>query len=450
MNKRCNIIFLLLGTLVLLSAAKANVPNHDNPITFLGPTARGTFTSPITDITAFSLSGEAGIKNFRVGGTLGWRIDDNQRLKFSADYLWQNITYPFFSGNTNQWVSQGAIGAGYEYMLIDSAFKPALDISGYLSHAPSKGLGTRTGAFINSFGVKQFYINPRRIAGSNAGGLAPGISLLPWAGGQFGLDLNYDDVHYNKKYGRTRNAIGFGGTAHFSQMITENVGVGATAAVRQPFNNYAANVSWMHVPFYGSWTVSLFGDYTAGKQSLPSTYDAGISADYFFEPYNEENTSNVMSFKNDFKNEVPLPPAQPDDFLAWTADPGVYLPQVLAVPDQQVSLFPRNGTMEAMNPMCSLTVPSVIGSIAPVVVPAPGGTGTVTAATVFSPSSGLTYSLTTSTPLIGGNTISINSTTGVVTIKGIVTQAFIATVTATNACGKAAAISFSVSIQQTT
>ena len=440
MNKTYKMVFSLLGTLVSLSAANANVPNHDNPTTFVGPTARGTFTSPITDVTAFSLSGEAGIKNFRVGGTLGWRIDNNQRLKFSAEYLWQDITYSFFSGDSDQWVNQGAIGADYEYMFNNVAYQPALDISGYLSHAPSKSLGTRTGAFVNPFGVTQTYINPRRIAGSNAGGVAPGITVTPWKGGRFGLDLNYDDVRYNKNYGRNRDANGFGGTAHLNQMITENVGVGATAAVRQPFNNYAANVSWMHIPYYGSWTLSLFGDYTAGKESLPSTYDVGISADYFFEPMQSTAKANL---KGDYKNEAPLPPVQSDDFLAWTADPGVFLPQVLAVTDQQVSLFPPNGTPEAVNPLCSLTIPTVIGAIAPVV--SSGGTTTRAAAAAFSPSSGLTFSATASpTPI--GNSVSINPTTGVITIVGVATQTFTVTVTATNACGKAVSTTFPVSI----
>lgn len=121
---------LRLGILLLSinTAAYASIPNNDDPTTFLGPIVRAGYTSPLTNTTAYSVAGEAGIKNLRIGGTVGWQIMNNQRLKLSAEYLTQNITYPFFSGDTDQWVQQGAIGADYQYniLAIDSNRKQIL------------------------------------------------------------------------------------------------------------------------------------------------------------------------------------------------------------------------------------------------------------------------------------------------------------------------------------
>src|SRR5262245_6813264 len=115
MKKIAKLALALGSTLLCLSAFATSIPNNDDPTTFLGPTLKGRYTGPMSDNTAFSVLGEAGLKNFRVGATLGWRVDANQRLKLSAEWLRQEITYAFFSGNSDQWVNQWAVGAGYQY-----------------------------------------------------------------------------------------------------------------------------------------------------------------------------------------------------------------------------------------------------------------------------------------------------------------------------------------------
>src|SRR5579862_5543579 len=162
--KKVTRISLILGSmLACLSTAYSSIPNNDHPKTFLGPNIKGSYSSPITDITAYSIAGEAGLKNFRLGGTIGWRLQDNQRIKTSVEYLWQKITYPFFDGNTDQWVQQGAIGADYQYEFLGYSYEPLFDLNVYASHAPSKTLGTDTGVFINSSGLSQNFVDMRRI-----------------------------------------------------------------------------------------------------------------------------------------------------------------------------------------------------------------------------------------------------------------------------------------------
>lgn len=313
----------------------------NNLTTFVGPTLRGGFTSTLNDWTAYSVAGEVGLKNFRVGGTLGWKLDGNQRFKVSAEYLWQDITYRFFTGNTDQWVDQGAVGFDYEYTLDDCCaflgwLRPQFDLSAYYSHAPSKSLNAKSGFFTKN-GLPDSFRNIRRIAGSNAAGGAPGISIQPWRGGKAGVELNYDNVNYDTHFIRNEYAHGFGGTILLSQMITDDIGLSVSGSWRQPFNNYTASLDWINVPYYGQWTLGLDAAYTTGKYTLPSTWNAGISANYYFDqrcPAYEVSRARATNLKGDYKGEAITRPVA-DDLLPWTAEPAVYMPQVLAIADQQ-------------------------------------------------------------------------------------------------------------------
>lgn len=415
-------ILFFFGALFLCSNTSfSGVPNNDHPTTFLGPTLKAGFTSTINDVTAYSFLGEAGIKNFRLGATVGWQIVDNQRLKLSAEYLWQDITYPFFSGDTDQWVQQAAIGAYYEYNWMDCLYNPVISVGGFLSHAPSKSLSSVRGIFTRN-GVTANFVDNRRIAGSNAGGLSPGVSITPWLGGRVGVELNYDNVNYDKNYTPNEDAKGFGGTVRFNQALMENVDFGVQAAVRQPFNNYEAYIDWNNLPYYGRWTVGLDAGYTAGKNTLPSTYNVGINANLFLDERCGESPVRNL------KGEAPVQ-AVPDDLLAWTANPAVYLPQVLAIPDDQV-IIP-----DPADPICT-PVPAFTARFADVSGTSPYD-ASVDASTHFS-GAGLHYSISVAPALVAPDSITINANTGVITIQSRNAPTnYTVTVTAANLCGSA-------------
>ncbi len=438
MHKIARLALILGSALMFLSTTYASVPNHDHPTTFLGPNVKGKFTSPLTNDTAYSLAAEAGLKNFRVGGTIGWRIADDQRFKVSAEYLWQKITYAFFSGDSNQWVNQGAIGADYQYTFINVDYKPQLDLDAYYSHAPSKSLSTVSGTFISRTGLTQPFVNARRIAGSNAAGISPGVTIQPWMGGKVGADLNYDNVRYDKKYSPNEDAKGFGGTVRLSQVLFQNVVFSASAAVRQPFNNYTAGLAWSDIPYYGSWTLGLDGVYTAGKNTLPNTYDVSVSASYYMDPAPQcsraqnEAAAKFVNYKGykGYKDQAP-PPA--DDFLNWTSDPGVYMPQVLAIVDQRVTT-------------CEFGIPTFIGTIAN--VEETGGFGSPISIPTASHFTGhnLTFAISSITPaLAAGDTLVINPNTGVITGSIFTENVYSVVVTASNPCGLASSNAFNVS-----
>lgn len=432
MKKLSRVSLVMVSTLVYCGVVHAgSIPNTDNPRTFLGPTARIGVTSTLNDYTAYNLAGEAGIKNFRIGGTLGWNLAANQRFKVSAEYLWQKITYAFFSGNTDKWVDQGALGAAYQYDF-EYNFHPQFDLSAYASHAPSKSLSTVTGNFTNAQGSLVPFTDTRRIAGSNGAGIAPGLAVMPWQGGRVSAELNYDSVRYNNKYVSNKDAIGIGGTIGLNQAITDNLGLGLAAAVRQPFNNYAASLSWSNVPYFGMWALSLFGDYTVGKNSLPNTYNVGLSADYFLDQ--RCGHAVPVSLKGENLKGEATTTMQPyhDNLLAWTGDPAVYMPQVLAIVDERVT-------------SCNGAAPTVTSPLSDLL-----GITTVqniNAAGNFS-GNNLTFSSSVSGTINPATTVSITPQGALTITPALVEdQSFTVTVTATNSCGSTSS-SFLVTIEE--
>lgn len=342
MNKFLRFALILAGTLLLHDAAySTNIPNTDNPESFLGPTLNVRFTNRLVEDKAYSLAGEAGPRNIRLGATYAWKLTNCQRFKASAEYLWQNITYAFYSGNSNQWVNQGAVGLAYQLDLSANYMRPQFDISAYGSHAPSRAaISNVEGSTVTPQGVPVIFTDIRRIAGSNAAGISPALAVYPWQGSRVSAALNYDKVHYNTKYQiNNEDAVGFGGTVEFSQALTDHLGLGLSAAIRKPFNFYTANFTFARVPFLGAWTIGVFGNYNDGKNTLPDTYNVGINADYFLDQSRDDVCLPGMKGSSFSSDEMVM-----DKMLVFAATPAVYMPQVLAVPDnlttQSCALLP--------------------------------------------------------------------------------------------------------------
>ena len=469
-------------------ATATSIPNtSSNPKTFLGPTAHLSVTRAISDNTAFSVLGEGGPRNWRVGGSLAWEIDYYQRIKTSVEYLSQKITYSFFDGRTSPWVNQGALGVDYQYDFHEALpYSTQLDLAAYVSHAPSKTLGTDNGAYINNVGTLIPFSLARRIAGSSAAGLSPGVTFSPWYGTSTNVQLNYDDVRYDNKYRRSVTAKGLGGTVRIDQMIVEDVILGVSAAVRQPFNNYQADLSWGNIPYYGLWVFKIFGAYTIGKNSLPTTYNVGVGADYLIGADNRlptavdpstyrtrssssaaaaipvatnttadpATTSSMRDFKGEAQRQykdrvykdVIIPPVEWEEtdnvnkeLLKWTTVPAIYMPQVLAIAEERFAVVP----------VFAVCVPPTVTRIPDVDTGAPF---TYPLTTNFS-GTNLVYTLNFNTGFnngslrISGSTLIGNGSLGGGGSPPFYNPIFgySVTITATNACGSVTSNTFFVS-----
>lgn len=387
---------------------------------FLGGIFRGQYTASLNTDAAASLAIEAGPRNYRANGTLGFNFSDTQRFKLTGEYLRQDIDYNFFpTGTTRQWVQQGAAGLNYQHALTPSGLN-YFDISGYYSHAPSKTLDPISGSYVDSQQNFVAYTNFRRIAGSNAYGISPAITVNPWNGGQATVAVNYDNVHYDRICQTDPISSGFGGTVTFNQQLGRNLQANLSAGVRSPFNTYQAGIRYL-VPG-GNASVGIIGSYTDGKDELPNTSMAGIEVTYTFD--------KAKSTQAQLNNNTSV--------TAWTKQPAVYMPQVLAIPE---ACFSFNITPPCIPPGFSGSIQNqgFFGGD-PVNIPtASYFTGT-----------GLTFSATDPNNLLPPSGLSIDPNTGVLSgtfwsnnggsdIVGIV-------VTASNTCGSAQSNPFSLFI----
>lgn len=394
------LIMVFFASEVAFAIATAPFVSNGNN-NFLGGILHGQYTQDFKNNTAGTIGLEAGPRNYRASGTWGWTINPCNRIKITGEYLTQDIDYNFFSGVTRQWVNQSAVGLAYQYAFND-LFRNYFDLSGYYSHAPSKNLNPITGNFTNAAGTSISYSDIRRIAGSNAGGISPGVTLHPWFGAEAKVILNYDDVVYDNVYSSRQKAQGFGGTVGLTQALNRNWQISATAANRAPFNYYQAGVDWVMPCPTTKLLVGLFGEYTQGKKTLPNTSLVGLNLTYIV--------------------DAPAPRVsgiQPQSFFDWMADPAVRMPQVLAIADESV-------TQVAAVPAC---IPPAISAA----IPSPQIVDL-----------GTSYSFNTAPFFSGSNlTFSGSDTAGELTISpsgivsGTVTSTTVVTVIATNSCGSA-------------
>ena len=375
---------------------------------FLGVIAHGQVTHDLGYNTAGMAAIELGARNYRASATVGWAINPANRIKITGEYLRQDIDYSFFSGVTRQWVQQGAVGVGYQYALNDR-FQNYFNLNGYYSHAPSVGLSTVTGTYTPASGLLTAFSDARRIAGSNAGGISPGITTHLWQGNESTLAVNWDDVVYNNTLGPKKTAQGFGGTVHITQAIQiqdQAFQIGASAADRAPFDNYTAEVDWIKPYPTSKLTIGIFAGYVAGKQTLPNTSIGGVNVAYAMDTPASPSRVGPQG-------------VQQQSFTSWVSEPAIYMPQVLAIPDEGVTTS------------CAFATPTFAGPIVGQ-SSAPFSTQTYNSPTQFT-GSNLTY--TVSSTLVGASsTVTINSTTGVVTVTGLRSTTSI-TITATNPCG---------------
>lgn len=407
-------IGLAITSAVICFSAYADT---NQPTTFIGPTARLGFTTTLEENSAYSLLGEIGARNFRVGGTLGWMLAPNQYFKVSADYLWQRINYSFLSGDTDQWVRQSSIGAAYLYTMYDRPWAPQFDISAYYAQATSKDLEDRSGSYISPLGIPVYFTEQRRIAGADAAGIAPGVSIAPWYGGRIGAALNYDYVNYDYENSSSDGySSGLGGTVYLSQRLANNLDLNLGAGIRQPFNVYGGQLTLHNVHFYGDWSLGVFGDYVDGKDALPNTWNVGLSANYFLD--NRCPIMQPISLKGDLKGEAMVPVT--DNLLGWTAAPAVYLPQVLATADSKTNI-------------CLDVPPTLLADIPEQSTPSAIGTANLA---VYFAGSNLVFSIVSISPMLADGDFITLSSSGMLDYDTTFTQRqYLVVIRASNSCG---------------
>jgi hypothetical protein len=384
------------------------------------PIGRFQIGSPLFgEHAAFSLLGEAGEKNYRGSGTVGFLFGHSHYFKVSGEYLRQKLGYRFSSGKERRWLYQGAAGAAYEYRF-DMHWLSDASLAGFYSHAPNRHL--KSVDCPNCIHLK------RRIAGSDAGGGSIDLTFIPWGSGTISLAGNYDHVVYHRKHQDPLHISGFGGGVDWTQKLSCNFDFDFRGEFRRPFNYFEGAINW-HSARWAGLTLGLFGSHTEGKYRLPNNNTAGVQLGYLigYRKHHEEPSCRHPGTSLDSALE------------SWVSIPAVYMPEVLAVSDQKKILIsgceapPPAPSPPTPLPPCLAPTSSTIPDQIPIAVP-----NTILAGFFFDDPTGtnpLTFTMMTDVTTTG---ITIDMNTGIITLADVPTPPdtdILITVTGTNACG---------------
>ena len=289
------------------------------------------------DSNAADLELAGGPRVFRANSTYGYALNDKNRIKITGEYLTEALDFNFYSGDTRQWVNQGAVGAAYQYWLGGSTFKN-VQIGSYYSHAPSKQLSDKTIVLNNSLSL----LDQRQIAGGNDIHNTAETAMSLWSHSLLTVGVDYDQVHYNTDYNihSDSNMQGLGGHAQLQQLLTPSTELNLQSSISPLFSNYGAALNWI-------WTSKKNTALSAG---IDSTYTADYTTNRRF--WVNGISLNVVwdAARNDNK---PVRYSDPDvaaqDLSTWSSQPAVRMPDVLTISDERITQINTPNTPNAPN-----------------------------------------------------------------------------------------------------
>ncbi len=274
---------------------------------------------------AFELDG--GPRVFRGNGTYAYALNDKNRVKLTGEYLREDLDFEFYTGDTRQWVQQGAVGAAYEYLLGDGEgiFKN-IDVGSHYSHAQSKDLSTQTIGYPDGSILTDY----RRIAGGNDlnGNAEAGMQL--WKDGVVTVGPDYDRVRYDTEYEYQdgHNAQGFGGHVRLDQKLKNNLDLQLNSTVSQLFETYGVGLNWL-------WSSNQKTALTAG---ITSSYTQDFTTERNFW-INGVNLNVVWDAPEKQKSSAaPSKNKSSEGISQWVQTPAVRMPDVLAISDERITI----------------------------------------------------------------------------------------------------------------
>ncbi len=280
----------------------------------------GQWTQKLGLNNALSLLLNLGPKERRLNATWGHVLTPNQRFKLTAEYLEQNKDFDFLSGSTNVWIGQSAYGLTYQY-LFPHSFINDINFNTFYSHASSKNLSNKL--FTDA---ADKWINIRRIAGGTEKSASLGVDLLPLKNSLLGLQVNYDNVHYDTRYEQADNSSGLGATVSLNQLISKHIKLNLLASSRQTDDTYQAGLSWLlHSKPGTQLELGLTGTRTLGRTAgMENDSRIGVNMSY---SWGGDSRSKSFGYQLDS-------PSSTSDLASWTSQPAVHMAQVLAAKDE--------------------------------------------------------------------------------------------------------------------
>jgi hypothetical protein len=264
----------------------------------------------------------AGANELRANLTAGYAFTKDQQVKFTYEYLTQNLPFDFASGATHEWVKQHALGASYQYV-IRHAILDSLELSAYAIRAKSKDLQNL--AFNQQEmdgGQGYFYdVNYRRIAGGKENNVLASLNLFPFANDRTRLTLGggYSTIRYDTAYENNQAA------AHPSYKVQLSQLLGRKAKIEIGSTGSAASVEHSLGLSYllpRKMEASLKGQYTTGLGGLGDNRSITLGLLY---PSVEQYSLAALDAAKELKN--------------WIDTPVLYATRVLAIKDEMVKRY---------------------------------------------------------------------------------------------------------------
>jgi hypothetical protein len=266
---------------------------------------------------SFGVSGKftLGAKERRANVTAGFGLSSNQQVKFTYEYLAQNLNLDFASGAVQEWVDQHALGGAYQY-LIRHEILHSFEISGYAVRANSQDLSSMA---FNQVG-DTYDVNHRRIAGGTENTLEAALNLLPLKNTSLTVGAGYSSLSYDTQYEASPSNSGLAYRAELTHILTPKVkisgGVNSNASGREH------NVGVSHILPHDV-EVSLKGQYVAGTTGLPDSKNVAVAFTY---PAPKQYT--LGGFANNMQ-----------ELRNWIEKPVVYKTRVLAIKDEMIKSY---------------------------------------------------------------------------------------------------------------
>lgn len=313
----------------------------------------GSFTYGFGFSDAVAAQFNAGTNEYRFNGTFGHALTDFQRVKVSAEYLAQNLNFDFKAGPLDKWVGQGAAGITYEYLFPQHFFHD-LNVNAFYSKAWSKDLGYvyffDPTNLNNDLGISEDW---RRIAGATDKSASVGVDLLPFNTTLFGLQANYDNVHYDMQYPITPenpdpSASGLGGTLSLEQLLGKRLKIKLLGSVRKIYDDYTAELDWLALTNADHHLELAFtGEHLANNHDEQSVGNNNSSDNRFGVNFTYKLGNGISADKDD-SYTLNITDSH-SDLVSWSSQPAVRMAKVLAAKDEKIFQIAspelRSGTM---------------------------------------------------------------------------------------------------------
>lgn len=274
----------------------------------------------------FGFKFNVGSNEGRLNATYAHVLSDYQRIKISADYLGENLNFEYLTSSEDKWVSEGAIGGTYQYLFPGHIIHD-VNLNLLYSEAQSKDLGQVS-----------IFDPDRRIAGGIDKSASVGMGFLPFDSTLIGVQLNYDDLDYDKDFpisdiNPDENISGLGGTVTLDQLLGKTLKLRLLESNRKIYEDYKGELDWLALNSKNNrLEIGFTAEHISNHDNVQS-FGTNNSSDNRFGLSFTYKLGNGETCDADNMYTLKTTDAH-SDIVNFVNDPAAYMAKVLAAKDE--------------------------------------------------------------------------------------------------------------------